>query len=141
MSRGLFSWYSLPDLMAMAERQGVLEGDIALADLGRLKGLLSSSDGTARARITLRRGHDELLLMDLECEAALELTCQRCLEPVTYKVNEKTEFAVAETEESLAILPRGTELIALDGDRFQPASVIEDELIVSLPLVPRHGDG
>ena len=141
MSRGLFSWYSLPDLMAMAERQGVLEGDIALADLGRLKGLLSSSDGTARARITLRRGHDELLLMDLGCEAALELTCQRCLEPVTYKVNEKTEFAVAETEESLAILPRGTELIALDGDRFQPASVIEDELIVSLPLVPRHGDG
>lgn len=140
MSRGLFSWYSLPDLMVMAEREGVLEGDIALADLSRLKGLLNASEGSARARITLRRGHDELLLMDVECEAALELTCQRCLEPVIYKVNEKTEFAVAETEESLGILPRGTELIALDGDRFQPASVIEDELIVSLPLVPRHGD-
>jgi uncharacterized metal-binding protein YceD (DUF177 family) len=32
------------------------------------------------------------------------------------------------------------ESIALNGERFQPATVIEDELIVSLPLVPRHGD-
>ena len=27
-----------------------------------------------------------------------------------------------------------------EGDRFQPAILIEDELIMSLPLVPRHGD-
>jgi uncharacterized metal-binding protein YceD (DUF177 family) len=49
-------------------------------------------------------------------------------------------FAVAETEGSLAQLPEGMESIALNGERFQPATVIEDELIVSLPLVPRHGD-
>ena len=140
MSGNLLSWYSLPDLMAMAERGGVLEGRVALSNFGRLSPLLSSCDGSARARITFRQGHDDVLLMELQCEAALELTCQRCLQPLLYKVSEKTEFAVAETEESLSILPRGTELIALNGDRFQPAQVLEDELILSLPLVPRHGD-
>jgi uncharacterized protein len=78
--------------------------------------------------------------MELQCDAALELVCQRCLEPVEYRVDECVEFAVAETEGSVAQLPKGVELIALEGDRFQPANLIEDELIVSLPLVPKHGD-
>jgi len=34
--------------------------------------------------------------------------------------------------------PAGYEPITLSGERFQPAEVIEDELIVSLPLIPRH---
>ena len=90
--------------------------------------------------MAFRRSHDDMLLMELECEAELELVCQRCLEPVVHEVRERVDFAVAETEDSLAVLPQGTELIALNGDRFHPATLIEDELIVSLPLVPRHGD-
>lgn len=35
-------------------------------------------------------------------------------------------------------VPAGYEPIILSGERFQPAEVIEDELIVSLPLIPRH---
>ena len=88
----------------------------------------------------MRRGHDDMLFLELQYEAALELICQRCLEPVMHEVNERVDFAVAETEDSLAVLPQGVDLIALKGDRFQPATLIEDELIVSLPLVPRHGD-
>lgn len=140
MSQSLHSWYSLPDLMALAEREGVLEGSIPLVKLDRLRDLLNSREGSATARLQFSRGHDDLLLMELQCDAELELICQRCLEPVLYRVSEKTEFAVAETEDSLSLLPRGIELIALNGDRFQPARIIEDELIVSLPLVPRHGD-
>jgi uncharacterized protein len=140
MSGALYSWYSLPDLMALAERGAVLEGTIELAKLERLKDLLHSSEGSARVRVAFHRRHDDMLLLELQCGAALELVCQRCLEPVVHEVDEKVDFAVAETEESLVTLPRGLELIALEGDRFQPATLIEDELIVSLPLVPRHGD-
>ena len=126
--------------MAMAQRGSVLEGAIEFAKFARLKDLLNASDGSARARIAFRRGHDGMLFMELQYEAALELICQRCLEPVIHEVNERVDFAVAETEDSLAVLPQGVDLISLDGDRFKPATLIEDELIVSLPLVPRHGD-
>tara|TARA_B110000263_G_C14971559_1_gene357279 strand:- start:322 stop:537 length:216 start_codon:yes stop_codon:yes gene_type:complete len=34
--------------------------------------------------------------------------------------------------------PAGHEPIVLSGARFQPAETVEDELIVSLPLVARH---
>jgi uncharacterized protein len=140
MSGALHSWYSLPDLMSLAERGAVLEGTIELSKFARLKDLLVSSDGSAKARICFRRNDDDMLLMELECEARLELVCQRCLEAVTHEVREQVEFAVAENEDSLAVLPNGMNLIALGGDRFQPSALIEDELIVSLPLVPKHGD-
>jgi uncharacterized protein len=140
MSGALHSWYSLPDLMSLAERGAVLEGTIELAKLGRLKDLLNSCEGSATARMSFRRRHDDMLLLQLQCEADLELVCQRCLEPVVHQVRERVDFAIAENENSLAALPQGLEPIALDGDRLQPATLIEDELIVSLPLVPRHGD-
>lgn len=140
MSGALYSWYSLPDLLALAGRGAVLEGTIPLNKCGRLKELLNSSDGEATARVEFRTSRDDMLLMDLQCAARLELICQRCLEPVQYELNECVNFAVAETEDSLSVLSQGLNLVALEGDRLQPAKLIEDELIVSLPLVPMHGD-
>jgi uncharacterized protein len=102
--------------------------------------LLNSSDGSATARLRFERRPDDMLVMELQCQASLELVCQRCLEPLRHDVHEQVEFALADSEDALAVLPQGMDFIALDGDRFQPAAVIEDELIVSLPLVPRHGD-
>lgn len=140
MPAALESWYSLRDLMALAERGAVLEGSIDLVRFARLRELLHSSEGSARARMAFRLSHDDVLLVELECEAALELICQHCLDPMRHEVRERVGFAVAETEDSLAVVPQGMESIALNGERFRPATVIEDELIVSLPLVPRHGD-
>jgi len=141
MSRGLQSWYSLPDLVALANRGAVLEGTIPLGSLRRLRELLNASDGDVTARVALHRSHDDTLQLQLQYAARLELICQRCLEPMVHEVDEQADFAVAATEDSLAVLPKGTDLIALDGDRFRPATLLEDQLIVSLPLVPRHGDG
>lgn len=140
MSGALHSWYSLPDLRSLAERGTVLEGEFELAGLERLKGLLNSSEGRVKARLSFRLHNGDTLVIALECEASLELLCQRCLGPVAHVVSEQVDFAVAENEDSLAVLPRGMDLMALEGDRLQPAKLIEDELIVSLPLVPKHGD-
>jgi uncharacterized protein len=140
MSGALHSWYSLPDLRSLAERGAVLEGELELAKLVRLRDLLNSSEGHAWGQLSFRLHNGDMLVMALKCEARLELVCQRCLEPVAHEVCEQVDFAVAENEDSLALLPQGMDLIALEGDRLQPAALIEDELIVSLPLVPKHGD-
>lgn len=140
MSGGLHSWYSLPDLEALAARGAVLEGEIGFERFERLRPLLNDGAGSARAKLVFRQNHDAMLVLELQCRARLELICQRCLKPLAYEVDDEIEFAVAESEDALAVLPQGMDLIALQGDRFQPATLIEDELIVSLPLVPRHGD-
>ena len=37
-----------------------------------------------------------------------------------------------------ATVPAGFEPFELEGGRLQPAQLIEDELIVAIPLVPKH---
>jgi len=47
-------------------------------------------------------------------------------------------FVVLEDDSMAATAPVGYEPIMLSGGRLQPAELVEDELIVSLPLIPRH---
>ena len=47
-------------------------------------------------------------------------------------------MALLESPALASSLPQGYEPIIMDGDRMQPAALIEDELIVALPFVPKH---
>ena len=140
MPSSLHTWYSLPDLDILAQREAVLEGEIPLARLVRLAELLNSDAGSVKARLVFRQHQKGTLILTLQCEAALELICQRCLEPVSNVSVGEVEFGLVATEAELSQLPEAYEAIVLDGERFSPAELIEDELIVSLPLVPRHVD-
>jgi uncharacterized protein len=137
MSNALHSWYSLRDLAALGERAAILRGEIRLRRLPRLSGLLSTDEGSVRASLSFRQ-RGGWVTFELEYETTLELTCQRCLAPVRHCVSEKVNMIVMEESAMERHAPEGYEPLALDGDRIKPAELIEDELIVSLPLVPRH---
>jgi uncharacterized metal-binding protein YceD (DUF177 family) len=47
-------------------------------------------------------------------------------------------MALVESEAVEKYVPEGSEPFVLEGGRFQPAELIEDELIMAVPLVPRH---
>ena len=138
MSGSLHAWYSLRDLEALAARQGELTGDVELARLPRLSGLLHSTAGSVRASLRLRQRGVGRLAATLELTTAVELVCQRCLEPVFEPIAERAELMFVEPGEAGASIPEGCEPIELDDGRLLPARLIEDELIVALPLVPKH---
>lgn len=141
MSESLHRWYSLPDLEGLAERGAVLDGEIRIGALERLCGMLGGDGGSVRATVSVRRKGHASLTLDLEYRAELNLVCQRCLEPLPHLAQAKLELSILEESSSESInMAAGCEPLILDGGRLQPAQVIEDELIVSLPLVPRHHD-
>ena len=76
--------------------------------------------------------------MRLEYDASFELQCQRCLEPMEERVSRKASFVIVGGDSIPAGIPEDHEPVELSGDRFQPAGFVEDELIMSLPLIPRH---
>jgi uncharacterized protein len=77
--------------------------------------------------------------LHLEAKATVPLTCQRCLHPVQVELLIEQDFrfvadeatALAEDEES------DEDLLVLE-DSFDLMALIEDELLMSLPLVPMH---
>lgn len=137
MSAALHAWYSLRDLEAFGLRQAVLEGELPLQQLKRLTKLLHSTDGSVRASMRFRQCGGWIGVR-LDYETAVELTCQRCLEPMTERLAATTELGVLESGALASALPAGIEPVVLEGERLNPATLIEDEIIVGLPLVPKH---
>jgi len=138
MSGSLHAWYSLRDLEALGGRQGELRGELEIARLPRLAGLLHSKAGSVRASLQFRqRGLGRLAAM-LELATTVELTCQRCLEPFELPIAERTELTFVEPGEAGTSIPEEVEPVELDDGRLLPARLIEDELIVAIPLVPKH---
>lgn len=77
----------------------------------------------------------------LEASAQLILTCQRCMHPLSLDLKVKRRFLVAPNEALANKLEDSAQddydVIAHD-KQFDLLALIEDELLLALPIVPKH---
>lgn len=128
----------------MAKRESVLSGSIELPRLERLVGVLESRTGSVDARLRFRQsGGDWTIcsIIDVEYDTTVQLSCQRCLGPVDYRVEGGAHLAVLEDASLAQHLAEGFEPLVLEDERLVPLTLIEDEVLLALPLVPRHDPG
>ena len=83
-------------------------------------------------------GTDEVWVL-LQADVVLPLTCQRCLGPVEVAVAFDRKFRFVATEELAAIEDEESEEDVLVISRnFNLADLVEDELLMTLPVAPKH---
>lgn len=140
MSGSLHSWYSLPDLDAFAAREAEVSGEIELKRLSRLRDMLHADEGSVRASLCFGPSQRGWVRLRLAYEATLRLVCQRCLDPMDFEARDESKLGLVETAASEALLPEDFEAVLLEEERFNPAQLLEDELLMALPLVPKHDD-
>jgi uncharacterized protein len=123
------------------ERQSVM-GELSLAAMPRLRASLARPDGHLAYRIfgvvdELGRPGAEMQL-----SANLVLECQRCNQELAYPLRRDARFRFVSSEEELNALPiEDDDVDVIVGSRHMDiAAWVEDEAILSLPLVPRHDD-
>lgn len=138
MSGWLHTWYGLPDLDIFAEREAEMHGEIELKQLPRLRDMLHADGGSVRVGLRFGPRHAGWLGMHMECETTLQLLCQRCLEPMNLRVATMTKLGLVESTASESLLPDAYEPVSLDGERVKLAQFVEDELLITVPLVPKH---
>lgn len=136
------------NLRDFARRGATLEGEVTLAAMPRLAAALClGGDELARmhARWTLRgevRRHAsgaEQPRVELEVRAELPMTCQRCLQPSMQVVDECVAFRLVDAEPELTLEELEAEDEALCATQpVDVAELVEDQLILALPLVPMH---
>lgn len=112
------------------------QGTLPLAGLDRLGEVLASREG--HVEYTLDFGRDELgtAYLAVHAEAPLTLICQRTLEPFVLPVTVDTRLGLIGDDSEEAALPPGCEPLLVGDERVNPAAVIEDELLLAVPLVP-----
>ncbi|MGE5117735.1 MAG: YceD family protein [Betaproteobacteria bacterium] len=136
------------DVEAFARDGGTLEGAVPLALLPRLleaghAGQRPGADDAVRWRAygEWRRtpGSGPQPWLHLQADAELALECQRCLGPLPTALQVDRWFRFAPDEDTAAALDAEVEedVLAL-GRPLDLVELIEDELLLALPLVPRH---
>ena len=113
------------------------EGSLSLERLERLRPSLTDADG--RVDYVVQFGRDALdqAYVELAVKARLPLQCQRSLERYLQPVELVQRLGLITREAQEASLPEGTEPLLLEGSaELHPAGLIEDELILALPVVP-----
>lgn len=136
------------DVAAFATEGAQLTGNWPLADLVRLASatVAGSAQGGVpvawQARAEQRRLGSALQpWLHVHATATVQLACQRCLQPLTEILTADRWIRFVEGEEAAADLDADSEDDVLALTRSLDLQwLIEDELILALPLVPRHAD-
>lgn len=133
------------DVAAFAGAGAVLERDDAQAVFERV---LAETDGRGADRAVHWRAEGERQedasgharhWLHLRAETLLSLTCQRCLEPVDMPLAVERSFRFVSTEAQAEIEDEESEEDVLAISReFDLLALVEDELLMELPLAPTH---
>ncbi|OVZ63029.1 hypothetical protein CDO44_03820 [Pigmentiphaga sp. NML080357] len=129
-----------------------LEGSTPLARFVRLLEGLPEQDPAAVVRWSARADRGPLgePLIRLDVETVLTLQCQRCLGPLATPIESEVALQLVETEAELDdpdvfdesdmdAIEAGRDFEKVLGSRrFDLLEQVEDELILSVPYVPRH---
>lgn len=87
-------------------------------------------------------GHTDYRLR-VRIRTALHLECQRCLEGFLQKIDISAQFVLLESHQEVEDFPIDNfdEDALLQSDAFDLMELIEDEVLLALPLVPKHPQG
>lgn len=136
------------DVAAFAKAAGRLDGRWPLRSLERLHELRVEAppDGQAdavawsvRGEKRVERDGDAQIWLHVEAAATMHLECQRCLAPVVVPLVVARSFRFVHGEAAAAQLDAASDDDVLALTRaLDLRELIEDELLLGLPIVPRH---
>lgn len=133
------------DVKAFAQAASHIAGHDLLSKYERLSqeaqglGPNNPLNWSARGEIRVDESGAEQIWLHLTVETSLPLTCQRCLGPVDVAVAVEQSFRFVGSEAAAEEEDEESEedVLALSQD-FSLVDLIEDEVLMALPVVPRH---
>jgi uncharacterized protein len=120
----------------VAARRGV-EGRLPLSSLARLRDSLVDTEGEVVYALDFDTDALKVPYVELRIDAALPLECQRSLVRFLWPVQIVQRLGLIRDEADEAALPPGYEPLLMPEDgMLRVAELVEDELILVLPVVP-----
>jgi len=136
------------DSLDFALKSQELRGDAPMSEMPRLQDLLAAPDGQVSYVLRGLTGKDGKPLLELALEGSCQLRCQRCLQGMPYAIKTVSLLMPVPENELQSSLAEGGELEEDDEIDRIPADphldvlgLIEDEILLGLPLSPRHDVG
>lgn len=126
------------DPLRLAEQGRRIEGRIKLERLSRLGSLLSSQKGEVIIDVEFGVGADGIPALRGTLSAQLEMYCQRCMTPAQFAIEAGINLGIVKNEQEAALLPDEYEPLQVEHEPTHFGDIVEDELILALPIAPMH---
>jgi uncharacterized protein len=131
------------DAFGLAARDERLAGELDVMRQARIADRLAPTNVATRVAWTIAGGHDAAgrPTLSVAIEGNLPVICQRCLQPFALPVAQQTELLLARTQAELETLDAGEAEVVLAAAPLDALTLIEDEILLSLPFAPTHAEG
>jgi uncharacterized protein len=126
------------DPIRMADTRRLLEGCITLAEMVRLGESLQDSAGEVAVSLEFGTDNEGIRFMRGRIRAEVSLECQRCLETMRFPIDSEFALAMVRSTVEAEALPSHYEPLLVEGEPLFLRDIIEDELLLALPIVPMH---
>lgn len=127
---------ALIDGLTFARDGQLIRGRLALDDLGRLAGQGCTTAGLEYS-LSGGVGDTGAAFLLLRVSGDLELVCQRCLGTMVIALSLENRVDLAKDWDEMLNAEDDLERVLAEKD-MRVAALIEDEVILSLPMVARH---
>lgn len=127
------------DSLEFARKSQEIYGTIAASDLPRLHDALYSEAGELQYQLSGGLSEERPQLR-LRVHGSLQLICQRCLEAMEFKLDLDSSFIIVPDEASMPLAEEepDDEDYLVANVQMRIAELIEDEVLLGLPLAPTH---
>lgn len=122
----------------LARQRRSLQGVLSLDTMARLTGLLAESQGDVEVDLQFGVDEQRISYMRGHLKTEVSMVCQRCMGPVRVPLEAEIAVGFAASDERAATMPDSYEACVLTEESAVLAELIEDELILAMPLVATH---
>ena len=139
---GQESTQTVIDSLEFARNGQTLHGSLPLPGLTRLRDSLVDTVGVVEFEVKGGQDARRRPILMLAIHGMLHLRCQRCLGALEHPLQVLNTLLLVTAGESAAgnLDEEDAEWVEASGN-FDVATLIEDEIILSLPYAPRHKEG
>ena len=132
-------WSKPLDVDRLSEAEADIDFAVPLAELPRLRAQLANVAGEVRGRVHFRRTAG-IAVAELTLRGTARLVCQRCLGALDVGVDASTEVGLIASEADMNRVPEELEPVLAPDGRISVGELVEEELLLTLPIVPLHAD-
>ncbi len=128
------------DPLILADKNAHLAGKIPLSSLSRLHELLVNNVGEVTVSLFFGKEGKTAKIEGKIC-AVLAVKCQRCLEPVEWPIESDIKLGIVSSLDKAGKLTGDLEpLILPEENKIALTDIIEDEILILLPDIPKHSN-
>jgi uncharacterized protein len=126
----------VPEKIALSGE--ILSGEVFLKFMTRLSEFTEIHDELAKYNLEFLKCDNGITQIRGEISTSLISLCQRCLINFTLNIDIPVSIGIIKNEEDIALLPDDLEPFLVEDDTISLLKLIEDEILLSLPISPLH---